>query len=772
MNKLYFEINTAELVVSYHNATSVFSVTQSAGITRSLNSAELHLKNIASPERCYFKTYIAKHPMTYEAMHDSNPISHLVSLRDCHLVFLVDNLVRIRTRGDPGPSLTNTTQVCILPVTVKGLPRNVKCTADWHGENCDGSNVCECKDKISLKKDDIDGCFLSQTEDEKKVREEFETEAVWGLNVLLSNCTVRKMLEKAAESQKQAEQDPVVESTLNMSFMNLSLHEIQPGIESTNLEKSFSNMSFQEITFPESEITEKQWNPNSVEDLQATHRPGYGTTGMRQTMDNISTVLNNGSVAGNDNIQNAAYGNEAGDTGDDVYNDYDSDEFDDDEDDGDEFDAEYDDDDNDDNDDDDNDDDDEEEDDGDEDKWISDGEMSHDDRNEDEGIDRNTENEETISILNPSDDSDEDIGNIFATTEDSLNTLETKDNSSNTHQQLDGDESCKTNISSFVRFDAPALLCRHPPPAVGKDDDKSKLREILDDLLIKSGHFILPGNQKERIFIATDHKVASNVFELIKLPRYKSFLPEFPVLHLMNSKITNLISAYTPAGIIRLLKYMRDVEDETDWKKIVSLSEIETAVKTIRRLSIALHLAFFIRFLESLDPIEADNVLIDLENGSTDQTRDRWNSAYTAFIKEGVVKNATFCLHHEIMQHCDEIVAIQLAEKTGGQQGYTLLLSVLKSSLPFAFLNGSSSYASFCVKLMNEHYTAGPYYRRMKESLFSTPHKDTQSNFALDAQREMDHRDVVRGFRPSSGISAVIPRMSVIDDLSEMRRAS
>ena len=73
---------------------------------------------------------------------------------------------------------------------------------------------------------------------------------------------------------------------------------------------------------------------------------------------------------------------------------------------------------------------------------------------------------------------------------------------------------------------------------------------------------------------------------------------------------------------------------------------------------------------------------------------------------------------------------------------------------------------------MNEHYTTGPYYRRMKEILFSTPHKDTQSNFALDAQREMDHRSVVRGFRPSSGISAVIPRMSVIDDLSEMRRAS
>ena len=45
LNKLHFgvtqEMNTAELVVSYHNATRVFNITQSAGITRSLNSVEI-----------------------------------------------------------------------------------------------------------------------------------------------------------------------------------------------------------------------------------------------------------------------------------------------------------------------------------------------------------------------------------------------------------------------------------------------------------------------------------------------------------------------------------------------------------------------------------------------------------------------------------------------------------------------------------------------------------------------------------------------------------
>ena len=56
LNKLNFgvtqEIDTAEVVVTYHSATSVFSVTQSAGITRSLNSAELHLKTLVSLETC------------------------------------------------------------------------------------------------------------------------------------------------------------------------------------------------------------------------------------------------------------------------------------------------------------------------------------------------------------------------------------------------------------------------------------------------------------------------------------------------------------------------------------------------------------------------------------------------------------------------------------------------------------------------------------------------------------------------------------------------
>ena len=728
LSKAYFgvtqEVNTAELVVSYHNVTSVFNVTQSAGITRSLNSAESRLKNLASPERCYFKTYIAKHPLIYEATNDRGPIQHFISLRECHLVFLVDNLVRLRTKGDPGPGITPTTQVCTLPITVKGLPRNAKLSIDWHGENCDGTIVCECKDGKDLTKDEVDACFLSQTEAMEKVREEFETEAVWGLKILFNNSKIRQMLETAAQCNLLEKQDELIDSTLNVSFMNLSLQEIQPGSQTPDHEKSFQGLPFEDVTFPTSEIlTGKSDTPTA----QMTELP-------------VMMLHKGEELTACSSIQLPRIHVQS-------IPEYADEEF-------------Y---------------DDEEENEEEEDKGMplevqERNDDSRHDSFEEQEYDSNSENEVTISILNPSEDNEHESETDVFETEDNI-VIPYTQYTNKSEQPSTRTESFISSVSSFVKFEAPILLCRHPPPAIGKDDDKSKLREILDDLLIKSGHFIYPGNKKEKILTATDHKVASNVFELIKLPRYKTFLPEFPVLHLMKSKVTNLISAYTPAGIIQLLKYMKDAEDETDWKKIVSISEIETAVKTIRRLAIALHLAFFIRFLESMDPIEADNILIDMETGSNIETNNRWNPAYIAFINEGCANNATFCLHFEIMQHCDEIVAVQLAEKTGGKQGYTLLLSVVKSSLHFAFLNGASSYASFCVKLMNEHYTAGQFYQRMKETLFSTPHKDTKSNFALDAQREMDHRDVVRGFRPSSGIKAVIPRMSVIDDLCTMRRA-
>ena len=172
LNKNYFglsqQMNTAELIVNYHNATSVFSITQAAGISMSLSAAENRLKKLANPERLYFQTYLKCHPLHYESLNDKSTEHHLVSLRECHLIFLVDNLVRIQRKSDPEHGSKKTLQLCTLPITIKGLPRNSKITDSWHTDNCDGSESCSCKNKTEITKDKVFNLFLSNTEDEQK----------------------------------------------------------------------------------------------------------------------------------------------------------------------------------------------------------------------------------------------------------------------------------------------------------------------------------------------------------------------------------------------------------------------------------------------------------------------------------------------------------------------------------------------------------------------------------------------------------------------------
>lgn len=93
-----------------------------------------------------------------------------------------------------------------------------------------------------------------------------------------------------------------------------------------------------------------------------------------------------------------------------------------------------------------------------------------------------------------------------------------------------------------------------------------------------------------------------------------------------------------------------------------------------------------------------------------------------------------------MMTNYDEIVAIAIAERIGGPDGYNLMLASVKSSLAFSFLNGASSYGAFCIRLLFEHSLCAPFHKRMKETLFSQLHNNSSVNFGLDTCREIDHR--------------------------------
>jgi hypothetical protein len=52
-------------------------------------------------------------------------------------------------------------------------------------------------------------------------------------------------------------------------------------------------------------------------------------------------------------------------------------------------------------------------------------------------------------------------------------------------------------------------IFRHPPPATGRDDDITKLMQILDDTLIKTDH-ISDISKHEKILFEPDNKIGSN----------------------------------------------------------------------------------------------------------------------------------------------------------------------------------------------------------------------------------------------------------------------
>ena len=322
-----------------------------------------------------------------------------------------------------------------------------------------------------------------------------------------------------------------------------------------------------------------------------------------------------------------------------------------------------------------------------------------------------------------------------------------------------------TETFGLSKYKAPDMICRHPPPAVGRDDDKITLKNILDEFLRKSG-YLGPQNtilRSEKILFGPDNKIGKNLLQLIQQNRkYRCFLPEFPLLHLRKSKITNLGAAYKHGGIVQLLKYMKNDDQESDWARLVTAENIDAVTKVIKRLSQALHLALFVSFVEELQPEEVEEIVVCLEVTDLGEAVSKYDGKFQDYVQTGAKQNATFALHVEMMKHCDEVIAISMAEKMGGPDGYALLLAAVKETLPFAFLNGASSYATYCTHLLREHYRAGSFHKGMKTSLFSTPHRGSKANFGLDTQREMDHRDAVKSFRPRSTVQSVLPRMSLV----------
>ena len=221
----------------------------------------------------------------------------------------------------------------------------------------------------------------------------------------------------------------------------------------------------------------------------------------------------------------------------------------------------------------------------------------------------------------------------------------------------------------FSKFIVPPLLCRHPPPAVGRDDDIYITKQILDDTLKKMGYLASRKKCMNRILCGPDNKIGKSILMLMATdPKYKAFLVEFPLLHLRKSKITILFSAYQDAGIVEILQYMRD-DKQDDWKRLVSVQHIDIATRHVKRIAASLHIAFLVVFTKSLPANEQQLFWNDMETGEASVIAECWAERFEDFLQSGSRVNATFALHVDMMRHCDHVVAIAFAERLGALTG-------------------------------------------------------------------------------------------------------
>lgn len=662
------EMNTFELSFVHHNISAVFAITSQNGVSLSLNTAEKRLKASSERELCYFNTYVKKYPLSYETV--TGPVNTEINLRQCYNILGMDNLVRLTMRKDPLPDEGRSNQVCTLPLTIKGLPKNHVVCKNWHNQlTCltDTENgSCSCKRDINLTKDDVERCLFMLNEQEQAICERFKKFITFGWSNIWYQKEIVDTLRENFESEELAGKEG--DELLNQSFETLKITLASD----EDTEQSDDEISCNDTDLSDDNVvTEDDKNifVSGISDLQLSD--------IEETNVNEETI----SVAGDELLYSSS---------------------------------------------------------------------------SDENVEM-SEDEDLINVLQKLDDQDmavsQDLPAQFSVSE-----LEVEYCEANEHEGCFG----------FKVFKPPSLLCRHPPPAVGRDDDIHKLKEVLDEVIIRTGN--IKDNTSSRIMIAADHKIAANLFKLAEEDtKYRVFLPEFPLLHLRKSKIVNICSGYREAGIIHLLMYMHD-DEETDWMKLINIQNIEIATRNIKRLSATLHIAFIITFMKSLTADERSRFLEYMKSISTPiKATSQWEPLFCDFMAKSSEKNATFAVHRDIMTHCDEVIALAVSERIGGPDGYNLLLGTVKEALPFSFVNGASSYGVFCIQLLTEHFKSGVFYQNMKKALFTGPHKGSSKNFALDSQREMEHKDALKGFRPRATTENVVPRMSVIDEFMEVQ---
>lgn len=112
-------------------------------------------------------------------------------LRSCYLILAIDNLVRLTFKDDTPRGDNRSSQLCTLPITLKGIPKDAEYVSSWHDPNvCDGEYDCPCKGHVKLQQEDLEAAVYTLNSEELVQKEKSEIQFTWGNIKIWNNADI------------------------------------------------------------------------------------------------------------------------------------------------------------------------------------------------------------------------------------------------------------------------------------------------------------------------------------------------------------------------------------------------------------------------------------------------------------------------------------------------------------------------------------------------------------------------------------------------------
>ena len=183
---IFQQSNTDGLLIEFKNIGSVFRITSAAGITLSLDAAEKKLRAKADDDLLYYNAFIKSHTITYDTA--AGEITTSVSMRQCLPIVMLDNLVRFTDKKNANPGVKGN-QLCTLPITIQGLPKDSSIIEQWHDVDCSKMPNCQCLQPQPLTRSDMNRVLLELSHKETEMKRQFGKLMTWGYTQLWRNMT-------------------------------------------------------------------------------------------------------------------------------------------------------------------------------------------------------------------------------------------------------------------------------------------------------------------------------------------------------------------------------------------------------------------------------------------------------------------------------------------------------------------------------------------------------------------------------------------------------